>query len=115
MKRLSKLLLALFIACSITGCSQSTEVVDATYEIYIAGYGWGCGVNKTILTLDKAVDDVDKNDFMVSETKQVTDWEDEALPVVEKTLEVLLMMPILVIKMGKKLMESLNILRLSYM
>ena len=24
---------------------------------------------------------------MVSETKQVTDWEDEALPVVEKTLE----------------------------
>ena len=87
MKRLSKLLLALFIACSITGCSQSTEVVDATYEIYIAGYDWGCGVNKTILTLDKAVDDVDKNDFMVSETKQVTDWEDEALPVVEKTLE----------------------------
>ena len=48
MKRLSKLLLALFIACSITGCSQSTEVVDATYEIYIAGYDWGCGVNKTI-------------------------------------------------------------------
>ena len=43
MKRLSKLLLALFIACSITGCSQSTEVVDATYEIYIAGYDWGCG------------------------------------------------------------------------
>ena len=39
------------------------------------------------MTLDKAVDDVDKNDFMVSETKQVTDWEDEALPVVEKTLE----------------------------
>ena len=46
MKRLSNYYLPYLLLVALPECSQSTEVVDATYEIYIAGYDWGCGVNK---------------------------------------------------------------------
>lgn len=56
--------------------------------MHIGGYDWGCGTSQVILSLDNVVDSVDKNDFIVTETKQATETlENSDYQIVEKTFD----------------------------
>ena len=55
---------------------DQTEVVSGTQKVFVTGDDWGPAVNKTIITLEKAVDasSLDASKFTVSETKEATNW-----------------------------------------
>ena len=79
-------------ACGASGgdaaSNASTDkALAGTYAIHVGGYDWGPGVDKAIVTFDAPLDAVTTTDFVVAETKQVTDWSDETFPVIEVTLE----------------------------
>ena len=59
--------------------------VTGTYALYVEGDDWGCGTNLATLTLDKVLDAVDKDAFVVTETKIATDWSDPEFAEVETT------------------------------
>ncbi len=48
--------------------------MKGTYQIYVQGYDYGCGVTKAILTLEQALPTIQKEDFIITETKQVCDF-----------------------------------------
>ena len=60
-------------------------MIKGTYDIYIEGYDWGCGVYKTKLTLEKAIASIQKEDIKVLETKQITNFTKENFPIEIKT------------------------------
>ena len=60
--------------------------MKGTYSIYIQGYDYGCGVTKAILSLDEIIE-INKDDFTVTETKQITDFSKiPEFPVITATL-----------------------------
>ncbi len=95
MKKLFKIFVAMSMAFSLAACSSSddeettsgSDTVSGTYSIYVQGDDWGCGVSKAYITLDYVVDEVEADDFVVTETKQTTDWTDETYPVIETTVD----------------------------
>ncbi|MCD8027255.1 MAG: hypothetical protein LUF02_01010 [Erysipelotrichaceae bacterium] len=92
MKKIWKFLVAASMVCVLAACSSSDEAsgsdtLSGTYSIYVQGDDWGCGVSKAIVTLDYVVDEVSADDFVVTETKQTTDWSDETYPVIETTVD----------------------------
>lgn len=79
-------------ACGSSGSGDDSAApavndITGTYDIHIQGYDWGPGVDKAYLTLSAPLDAVEASTFVVTETKQVTDWSDETYPVVEATLD----------------------------
>lgn len=52
---------------------QEKRTLTGTYRLQITGYDWGCGTSKVILTFDYPLDQVTKDTFSVTETKQITD------------------------------------------
>ena len=67
---------------------QETPVaLSGTYDTYVTGYDWGSAVDKAVIHLDGVLDSVDGADFTVTETKTVTDYEQENTPVVERTFD----------------------------
>ncbi len=89
MKKLLKFMLALSLCAAVTACSSKSgsDTIKGTYSVNISGEDWGCGVDKVIISLDYVLDSVTKDDFVVTETKQVTDWTDPNYTVGEQTLE----------------------------
>lgn len=81
-KKLSKVLLCLMVALSgmsiVNAEETAPEIITAkgTQVAYVTGDDWGAAVSKTIITLDQTIDhtSVSKDDFVVVETKQDTDW-----------------------------------------
>lgn len=64
------------------------KALKGTYSTHIEGFDWGCGTTKVIISLDYVLDEVGKDDFKVTETKQMTDFSQApAFPVVEATLD----------------------------
>lgn len=70
-----------------TEVETADGAVSGTYDIHITGYDWGAGVNEVTLNLDSTLDAVSAEDFVVTETKQTTDWTSETFDVVEATLD----------------------------
>lgn len=56
-------------------------MIKGTYDIYIQGYDYGCGVNKVLVTLDTPIHDIKKETLKIIETKQETDMNDSLFPV----------------------------------
>ena len=87
-RKVSAIVLTSLLSFSIVGCNQEkNSEVTGDYSIYVEGEDWGAGVSKATLSLDKEVENVDKTDFKVLETKQTTDWSDDTYPVVKKTFK----------------------------
>lgn len=61
--------------------------ITGTYSRYVQGDDWGCGVSHVTLTLSAPVDAVSADDFVVSETKDATDWADSEFAVKPQTSE----------------------------
>ena len=61
--------------------------MSGVYDIYVTGYDWGSAVDKAVIRFDGVLDAVTKDDFTVTETKTVTDYEQENTPVVERTFD----------------------------
>lgn len=76
MRKLGKMGLAVLTALSLTACASTkgSDTITGTYSIHVNGYDWGAGVDAAILTLNDEIDAVAKEDFIVSETKQATDF-----------------------------------------
>lgn len=76
MKKGFKLIVIASMVCVLFGCTSSkgSDSIKGTYSIHVSGYDWGCGVAKTIVSLDQPLDSVTKDDFVVTETKQATDF-----------------------------------------
>ncbi|MCD8027303.1 MAG: hypothetical protein LUF02_01265 [Erysipelotrichaceae bacterium] len=55
--------------------------MNGTYDIYIQGYDYGCGVNKVLVTLEKTINHMNKDYLKVTETKQVQDLTNPQFPV----------------------------------
>ena len=90
MKKLFKILLGMSMVCALAACSSGdtgSDTLTGTYSYDVTGYDWGCGVSSAIITLDYVVDEVAAEDFVVTETKQTTDWTDETYPVIETTVD----------------------------
>lgn len=72
-KMLSCLVCAFMVISSVSPIHAETTTTDetatGTYKIAVDGYDWGPAVSKAILSLDKAIDSVDKGDLLVKETK----------------------------------------------
>lgn len=85
MKKFIKALMSVVIIGGVVGCSASNESdgLTGTYSIHVEGYDWGCGVDKAIIKFSDKVSDIDKDDFKVTEHKQVTDWSAKDKPVIE--------------------------------
>ena len=70
---------------SLTACAKqapaSVSTVTGTYQVEITGFDWGCGTTKAIITLDKPLDKVSAEDFIVTETKQATNWAAAGFPI----------------------------------
>lgn len=62
-------------------------ILKGTYSIQINSFDWGCGVTKVIISFDQMIDQVAQNDFIVKETKQVTDFSDPTFPIIISTSE----------------------------
>lgn len=61
--------------------------MKGTYKIFVQGYDYGCGVTKAILTLEKPLETINKEDFIITETKQICDFSKFPIcPVIEATL-----------------------------
>ncbi|MDO4535584.1 MAG: hypothetical protein Q4B63_07235 [Clostridium perfringens] len=77
----------LLSALGICGCSQDVSVdlegktISGTYEANINANDWGPSVDKVILTLDSKIDSISKDDLIVKETKEATDWSSPNLDV----------------------------------
>ena len=67
--------------------SAEPVAVSGTYDIYVTGYDWGSAVDKAVIHFDGVLDSVGKDDFTVTETKTVTDYEQDNTPVVERTFD----------------------------
>ena len=94
MKKYLKFILGLITVTVLCGCQNSGEqasgsdTINADYKIHISGEDWGCGTSQAILSLDNVVDSVSKDDFVVTETKQVTDFSKAPeFPVIETTVD----------------------------
>ena len=61
--------------------------VTGTYDRFVQGDDWGCGVSVVTLALDAPLDVVDATTFAVSETKDATDWTDPEFAVTSVTNE----------------------------
>ncbi len=55
--------------------------MNGTYDIYIQGYDYGCGVNKVLVTLDAPINLINKELLKIIETKQATDMTNPEFPV----------------------------------
>lgn len=82
MKKFLTLLLISSVV-GLCGCSQEAstssvenDYINGTYQANISAHDWGCSVNKIILTLDSKIDSINKDDFIVKETKEATDYTD---------------------------------------
>lgn len=90
MKKALKGLLAASMALAVFGCAspKGSDTLKGTYSAHIEGYDWGCGTTKVIVSLDYVLDAASKEDFKVTETKQMTDFtQAPEFPVVEATLD----------------------------
>ena len=68
-------LLALSMALALCACgSKGSDTIKGTYSMHVGGYDWGCATDKVILSLDYALDAVAIEDFVVEETKNMTNW-----------------------------------------
>ena len=67
--------------------SPEAIVLSGTYDTYVTGYDWGSAVDKAVIHFDGALDSVSKDDFTVTETKTVTDYDQENTPVVERSFQ----------------------------
>lgn len=95
MKKALQYVLAATMSMTLLACSNTTseaqpeesasDALKGSFSVNIVGEDYGCGVDKAIITFDKAVDSVSKETFIVEETKQNTDWSDESFPVVIQT------------------------------
>ena len=75
MKKLFKTLLAFSMALALCACgSKGSDTIKGTYSMHVGGYDWGCATDKIILSLDYALDAVAIEDFVVEETKNMTNW-----------------------------------------
>lgn len=99
MKKMLAFALTGTMCFSLAACSSSNSTSDdsssstgskeatGTYSYNVGGYDWGAGVDKVTLKLSEKIDEVSKDTFTISETKQDTDWTKEDTPVVEVTNE----------------------------
>ncbi|NLC97374.1 MAG: hypothetical protein GX675_07420 [Erysipelotrichaceae bacterium] len=103
------------LALSLFGCSSEqtpTEETDSsavkgTYSVNIGGYDWGAEVNKVTLTLDSPIGNIDKDTFVVSETKMATDFSQAPeFPIEEVTNEKTVLDAYLVDEDGNKVSED---------
>lgn len=76
MKKLFKTLLAFSMAFALCACGgpKGSDTITGTYSMHVGGYDWGCGTDKVIISLDYVVDAVAAEDFVVTETKNMTNW-----------------------------------------
>ena len=86
MKKLIAVLLTACLVLSLAACSRQADsagpgAVTGTYQVEITGFDWGCGTTKAIVSLDKPLDAVSAEDFVVTETKQATNWAAAGFPV----------------------------------
>lgn len=111
MKKISMLLICPLMLSSLYGCGSNSSVdasdsIQGTYSYHVSGFDWGACVSSITLNLNKKVNNVSVDDFIVSETEQTTDWQDEALPLVETTIEKTITDAYLADENGEKIDES---------
>jgi len=70
-----------------TSSDAAAGAITGTYDRFVQGDDWGCGVKTVTLTLDAPLDTVDVTTFAVSETKDATDWTDPEFAVTSVTNE----------------------------
>ena len=88
MKKFLKLVTALVTVLAVGGCANEGGTnINGTYSIYIEGDDWGAGTSKMILSLNEELDEVLLTDFIITETKQQTDFTPPEFPVVEVSVE----------------------------
>lgn len=66
---------------------EVADTLTGTYSYHVGGYDWGAAVDTVIVDFDETLDELPSDAFIISETKQVTDWTDDTFPVVEQTVE----------------------------
>ena len=76
MKKLFKALLACSMVIGLCACggSKGSDTLTGTYSYHVDGFDWGCGTTKATISLDYVVDAVAATDFVVTETKNMTNW-----------------------------------------
>ncbi len=75
MKKLFKTLLALSMAFALVGCGEKgSDTITGTYSYHVGGFDWGPSSDKAVVALDFVVDAVKAEDFVVTETKNMTNW-----------------------------------------
>ena len=66
---------------------KQNNALHGTYAIKVSGYDWGSGVNEVILTLDKPIDNIERTDILVTETKKITNFLKLDFPIEEVTVD----------------------------
>lgn len=84
MKKIMKLCLAMVTALALTACGSKagSDTITGSYSIHVSGYDWGSGVDYAIVSLSDIIDEVNKENFVITETKQATDFASETKDVV---------------------------------
>lgn len=60
-------------------------IITGKYDVRIECHDGGCGVSSILIKLDREIDSITKNDLIIEETKQITDFTSKDFPVVTTT------------------------------
>ncbi|MDC7126923.1 MAG: hypothetical protein PQJ46_15230 [Spirochaetales bacterium] len=102
-----------FTGCVSTDKSDEENIsIQGSYSIHVGAYDWGPGVNSVLVKLNTPIDSVKIKDFSVVETKQVTDWSNNKLPVIEKSFSRKITDAYLVDNNGNKIQGSSEFIQL---
>lgn len=84
MKKIFSLCLAAMMSFSLTACQgkSGSDKITGDYSIHVNGYDWGSGVDEVTVTLSDVIDEVNKDDFTITETKQATDFASETKDII---------------------------------